>query len=113
MSDIREKLEEMRERSERLSGKMWWYNAIEEDGETRYQVLTDDKRSQIIADVPFVEDAKFIAHARQDIPRLLDALERALGKLDEKCFCSTLFLQNPCSPCEIKTAIQSALVEDD
>lgn len=76
-----EELTEMRERSRKgTPGK--WVNDI---NEVRTTYLPNRKPVITRPDMDGINDAKFIAHARQDIPKLLAEIERLKSELSSLC----------------------------
>jgi|GEM_PF-3101132 len=79
------KLEEIRERAEKATAGPWEFSIKDrKNSEPRnlIEVNREEDKLNIIQDVWGREDAEFIAHARQDIPYLLEALQQAQEELN-------------------------------
>jgi len=76
--DLRDQLREIRERAEGATDGPW--ERVErrfEGGRIREHSV--ETHAQVIADDLSLNAAEFIAHARTDVPRLVEALEGVLG----------------------------------
>jgi len=84
---LNEELSEIRERAEKATEGKWYY---EIDGD----LYSEKARERVMypyltaESIPYIkvskEDAAFIAHAREDIPKLLAEVDR-LNKIIEEC----------------------------
>jgi len=86
MTDLTETLREIRERAEAATEGPWEVKEKFAMTSVRTQDPTARLGFRLVAQVPLrvedTSDAEFIAHARTDVPRLVEALEAVLKALD-------------------------------
>ena len=122
MTDPRETLNRIREQSDNAVEGPWdaYMGRIDHPGRSLVAVAYDVARE---------EDAEFIAHARTDVPALLDALEKVLrlhprvvvlhadpefGRMEDDTICGACIVNHEPAdwPCPNVTAITTALNGD-
>ena len=96
-----EELQAIRVRAEKASEGPWDVDVPIDyctDCKNKYEIVQSALfLSPIVAELNDVDDAEFIAHAREDIPKLLAEIERLKSKYDHL----KIYIENSEATCEI------------
>lgn len=117
MSNLSDKLKEMRERCEAATkGPMVLVRHDWEGGDINYQIECKDitaKHLVVASVMNKLSDAKFVSNSFTDMPALLDAIEMCLGALQECCYCDEGWYRSiePCVSCEATTKVEAILLK--
>lgn len=88
MSDPRALLTEIRDRANAALSAPWYWQPYMNGGQTLASPNPGFHELNVLKTTddwpPTDQDAEFIAHARQDVPKLLAMLESVLGYCDER-----------------------------
>ena len=82
MSDLTDLLDEIRDRADRATGGPWsWASRVTVDGDS-WAVFDGSDHALASNSDGWSADAEFIAHAREDVPRMVAALRGVLRQAD-------------------------------
>lgn len=91
-----QEIEAIRERAEKATEGPWYYalNINEQTGEPDVLPHVISDTQEVISENMYDENAEFIAHAREDIPKLLAEVERLETAIQDAISIAEMYREN-------------------